>query len=149
MLHLISVLPTIWATGLLDQVSSIISVVLLIVMVAVTAYAALNREQLKTVRENNADLVQRVSILEGAETRLTGQVTALETAAEAREARHQVEMAAKQQENEVLRSVVTNEAHLTSIEDLVVEHHGEARQFWKATSEDMHAIRIALTEGNP
>lgn len=113
----------------LSDLSGLLSAVLVIVAVAAAAWGGLNRENLKTVRESNKDLIERVSILEAQQTidradivRLTG-------------------------ENEVLRSVVTGEATLVAlgsavhdVQETLNTHHSAAEQ-WIGTL-DNHVVQL-------
>ncbi len=120
-----------------SNIGNILSGVLIVVSVAAAAWGALNRENLRIVRESNADLIQRVSILEDAEKRLTAEATAAEI-------RHTTAEAVLTQENETLRSVITNEVHLVAIETLVESHHGSAELWWAEMRTLLNAIKNAL-----
>lgn len=119
----------------LGIVTTVVSFVLLVCTVVVTAYAGLTRETLKTVRENNTDLVQRVGILEGAETRLTAE---LETERAARGADRDAANAqydALRMENDVLKNALQYPEQLSRIESLLNEHHTEALTWWNTVSQ--------------
>lgn len=114
---------------MLSNLPSILSGVLVVVAVAAAAWGALNRETLKTVRESNKDLLERVAILEGADKR------------------NETDIARLTSENVVLRSVVTGEATLIAIAGQVgdVQHslndHHLAAEGW-IKSLDTHVVQL-------
>lgn len=125
-------------------ITTVVSFVLLVCAVVVAAYAGLTRETLKTVRENNTDLKDRVAILESAEHRLTASLEANKVARTADREASEARYGALKAENEVLRSVITSADTIANIEQLLTMHHEEAKAWWSATGADLHATVEAL-----
>ncbi|MEO6203794.1 MAG: hypothetical protein ABIO67_00185 [Mycobacteriales bacterium] len=121
----------------ISNLPAILSAVLMIVAVAAAAWGALNRETLKTVRESNKDLSDRVDILERAETR------------------NQSTIVRQDAEIEVLKTQATPVALIAigvdvkALQGSLNEHH-EAAAGW-IKSLDQHVVQLiaAIKEAKP
>lgn len=107
----------------------------LLIGIAVAAYVAWKRDDLKTVRENNADLLARVGILE-----------ADKAVAAADNARISAERDTALSENRTLRSIVTGEVKLTQIEDVLEEHHQQTLNWQKTANDKIDDLKRAVEE---
>lgn len=125
-ISLAQTVTTLAVSDSLGALPGVVTAVMFIVTVAAGAYAALNREQMKTLRDNNKDLTDRVVILEADRTQLREQVTGL------------------QHENVAIAKVVTGEAHLVAIDDMVREHHKAAEDWWESTAATLDPIPSTL-----
>ena len=113
---------------------SILSGVLVIVAVAAAAWGALKQETLKTVRQSNADLSDRVDILEKAEVR------------------HNAEIVRLVAENVILKANETPVAltaigkNVQTLQVTLNEHHDAAGKWIKALDAHMVELIAAIKE---
>lgn len=111
----------------MPEVASIFSVIFPLLSVLALGGCALLFGVQTTLRANNGDLKDRVSILE-----------AEQTADKTKIAAQAAQILAHQGELTALSKVVTGEVHLVAITDLLTEHHAQAVREW-------HEVNTVLT----
>lgn len=106
----------------LDQLSSYLNTLFVIIALLSAAFGIQNRETIKTLRETNKDLVDRISVLEGSDERKTKELEEL------------------RKENQVLRTVISGEARLNAIETAIETHHTSATAYWDIVFKKLDAL---------
>lgn len=91
-----------------------------------------------TLRANNGDLDKRVAILEAEGVRKDAQIAA-----------QQKEIDGQRAELATLGKVVTGEAYLVAISDLVTEHHAQAVREWQTINGTLTEILGLLKKDRP
>ena len=105
-----------------DFISEYLNTIVVVIALLVGGLATLNREAVKTLRETNKDLSDRIVVLES------------------NEKRNQAEIDKLREENKTLRTLVTNEVKLGVIERLIETHHKEAVAYWASLGGRMDKI---------
>lgn len=131
-------------SDLLGQAGPILSLVALVVAAVASAYSAYTRTTLSTLKENNAALDQRVGILERAVNFEQSDKARIVAEAKAEQARITAERDVAIAERDTIAKVVTGEAHLVAIEELVSNHHTAAEGWWEKITDELTGIRAAV-----
>lgn len=105
---------------------SVLGLVALLVAAVAIAYSALTRTTIATLKESNAAYAERITNLENDREADRTQIATLTS------------------ERDTLARVVTGEAHLVAIEQLVTQHNTDAHTWWTAAAVDLRGIREAL-----
>lgn len=108
--------------------SGLLSAVLTITTLIAAGLAGLMLGSLRTLRDNNSDLQARVTILEDKVQERDAEIAILTS------------------DREALARVVTGEAHLNALTDLLTEHHQQSMASWQGMKDIEERILTVISQ---